>query len=701
MLGFLENYITRPRHRLNDDLLEFDVTQLACWRSICILPFVILIGLVLVGIAENVENIQKWSDEIAWGIWILALLVPFAGFTFYFFIRNRIKRSDLDESFPRFHTINHYNVFVLGAGILAILMIILAAIIGKEYNDSGAGYAGLLFMVLIATVLYWVSSKFAKTESRTDMESGRKSSWSPDKEKELENNLKKNLKEHEIRIENLDKTKWTYTCRVCNGSLGSSKDPAPLPGISKVSGDGVEEPEASDAIPPPSEARCTNPKCEDGKTEWASDGQEKAYYNFLESRERCIQELSRIGATIDTDFITEYLTFNFKWFTDSGLPEGDLISSVQFDSSGDRLKKFRDKNSQIFAEWESFKKEAHDSERYIDNIAKWGKTYVSNKIHNSDSRELQTLSYSLYQIVKDKSLSELQQVELCMAAAQSLIKERELVSHPPVTITSKPKTGAVDIPKMERVRGVISLLWQIASMWPDEMSREERDMLHKMAIVWHERSQVIDDDDEEGTVQECFQHIQELEGWWRDTAGRNLESTLSGDDVVTEALSAMEHSDLIKDMESLNDINISRNVSKYNDKFDRIQKYNQMFNDQNLMNSERKEFEVTHYPKFPTETLIDGEGTCDDIAILFAALLNDCGYLVKLFRSVRTDPDKGEQECMGVAVAIEGSNDPKYFGQSNSHKGMIYCEATTSGISCAEHVIEDVSGLTGLKMIEI
>ena len=131
MLGFLENYITRPRHRLNDDLLEFDVSQLACWRSICILPFVILIGLVLVGIAENVENIQKWSDEIAWGIWILALLVPFAGFTFYFFIRNRIKRSDLDESFPRFHTINHYNVFVLGAGILAILMIILAAIIGK------------------------------------------------------------------------------------------------------------------------------------------------------------------------------------------------------------------------------------------------------------------------------------------------------------------------------------------------------------------------------------------------------------------------------------------------------------------------------------------------------------------------------------------------------------------------------------------
>ena len=43
MLGFLENYITRPRHRLNDDLLEFDVSQLACWRSICILPFVIFL----------------------------------------------------------------------------------------------------------------------------------------------------------------------------------------------------------------------------------------------------------------------------------------------------------------------------------------------------------------------------------------------------------------------------------------------------------------------------------------------------------------------------------------------------------------------------------------------------------------------------------------------------------------------------------
>jgi hypothetical protein len=697
MLDLVDKYVTRPKVRSNDDLLEFDVTQLASWRSVCIFPYIILVGLVLVGVSENVAIFQKWGDEIAWGIWILIFLVPLAAFAFYFFIRKRNKRSEWKESFPRFHTIDHYNVFVLGAGILAIIMTILAPIMGKEYNGSGPGYAGLFFMVLITTSLYWLSLKLAKTESRADWETGRKSSWSPDEEKRIENELKKQLIDFDRFIEGIENSRWTYPCRVCNGRSKLTDTTPPVLGVEET----LEKPEAVDVTLTPPVVRCENPKCKEGKTEWANDGQEQAYRDFQDKREKCIQELSKIGATADADFITEYLSFNFKWFTDSGLPEGDLISSVQFDSSGDRLKKFRDKNSKIFVEWQSFKDGADASQRYVDNIAKWGVTYVSNNIHNADSRELQTLSYSLYNVVRDKSLSELQQVELCLAAAQSLIKERNETSHPPISVSESADTGTADVPKMERVKGVTTLLWQITSMWTDKMSREEREMLQKKAIDWHERSQLIDDDDPEGTVQECFQHIQELDDWWWDTAGQNLESDARWGDIVTEALSAREHSDLIKDMESLNEINVSRNVAKYNDKFERIQKYKQMFDDHNLMNSERKEFKVSHYPKFPTETLIDGEGTCDDVAILFAALLNDCGYPVKLFRSVRTDPEKGEGECMGVAVTIEGADDSGYFDQSNSHKGMIYCEATTAGISCAENVVEDVSGIRGLKMIEV
>jgi len=702
MLDLFDRYTTRPEKRANDELLEFDVTQLATWRAVCIFPYVILTGLVLVGVSENVAKFQKWGDEIAWGIWILIFLVPLAAFAFYLYIRKKIKRSECAESFPRFHTIDHYNVFVLGAGILTILMTILAPILGKEYNGSGPGYAGLLLMVLIATILYWWSSKLAKTDSRADWDTGRKSSWSPDEEKKLENDLKKKLKDHDEFIDATKGNMWTYRCRECNGRLRPSDTSPPVLSVTEtLEEEIVEKPEAPDVSSPPPVERCKNPKCRDGKTEFGGDGQEQAYRARQDKRERCIQELSKIGATVEADFITEYLPFNFKWFTDSGLPEGDLISSVQFDSSGDRLKKFRDKNLQIFAEWESFKDGAEDSRRYVDNIAKWGRTYVSNEIHNADSRELQTLSYSLYNVVREKSLSELQQVELCLAAAQSLIKERHETSHPPISVSESTDTGTADVPKMERVKGVTTLLWQIASMWPDKMSREEREMLHKKAIDWYEKSQLIDDDDPEGTVQECFQHIQVLEEWWSDATGKDLESDLEWDDIATSALSAREHSDLIKDMESLNEINDSRNVPKYNDKFARIQKYKQMFDDHDLMNSKRVEFQVSHYPKFPTETLFDEEGTCDDVAILFAALLNDCGYPVRLFRSVRTNPEKGEQECMGVAVAIEGANDSKYFEQSNSHRGMIYCEATTSGISCAENVVEDVSGITGLKMIEV
>lgn len=89
--------------------------------------------------------------------------------------------------------------------------------------------------------------------------------------------------------------------------------------------------------------------------------------------------------------------------------------------------------------------------------------------------------------------------------------------------------------------------------------------------------------------------------------------------------------------------------------------------------------EVHHqyeYPKYPIETLVDGTGDCEDVAILGAALLKSMGYEVALLIS-RT------HAALGVAgtEAISGTYIP-YEIQRGDEKEIIkyfYYEMTTNG----------------------
>ena len=71
------------------------------------------------------------------------------------------------------------------------------------------------------------------------------------------------------------------------------------------------------------------------------------------------------------------------------------------------------------------------------------------------------------------------------------------------------------------------------------------------------------------------------------------------------------------------------------------------------------------YPKYPTETLIDGTGDCEDAVILMAGLLDALGYDTVLL---------GYREHMVLGIRMEGFNPyyakytPKYF----THKGKHY-----------------------------
>lgn len=90
---------------------------------------------------------------------------------------------------------------------------------------------------------------------------------------------------------------------------------------------------------------------------------------------------------------------------------------------------------------------------------------------------------------------------------------------------------------------------------------------------------------------------------------------------------------------------------------------------------------AAEYPRYPIETLFEGQGDCEDTSILMAALLKELGYDVGFF------------ELPGhLAVALRTSDD--YSGGSyyeiNGHR-YLYIESTGSGWNIGE-IPEDVQG---------
>ena len=79
--------------------------------------------------------------------------------------------------------------------------------------------------------------------------------------------------------------------------------------------------------------------------------------------------------------------------------------------------------------------------------------------------------------------------------------------------------------------------------------------------------------------------------------------------------------------------------------------------------------QITEYPKYPIETLADGEGDCEDMAILTAALLEEMGYDV----AIVLPPGHA-----AVAVACDNCNG--YYYPLNG-KRYYYLETTGSGLA--------------------
>ena len=680
----MKKYFTKPERRISDDLHEFDVTRLAGWSAVRIYSYIIIFALLFIGITENIEKLNKWSDWLSGIVWGSIIITPAFFFLIYFLARKRSTVLDFADEFPRYHTLEYYRGMVIAAGVFAVLMSILPFILGKKINNNGWGYAGLIVVTLIATLLFWYICVCSKTETPREIESARRSSWSPQEEEQLEADLRRQLEELDARIEHLVINRGDHPCKECNGAGMIVHEQRNEESDSAVASEGEDEDDSKlkkmEERPPVIQERECEKCLGTGKLEWANDAQKQVWGDFMAQRERCVAELRKLDDSGDWKQMS--LTFRFPWFTEHGHPAGDEVPDVLYQASADGLQKFRGKNERLFTEWQSLLEDADPSQTYSDRIGQWGKTYVSHKLHSSESRELKTLSYHLYQVVKNNSLSELQQVELCLAAAQSLTKQRENVSHPPLDINVPGENAVSDEPKIQRVKAVITFLWDVAGLWRDPMSKVEEEMLWEKIKKWHLCLQRVDDEDEDGEIEEYITYRGKLEDWIRND---RPESEWPGVDyvkIVNESLTPKEHSELVMDLDLLNEININKNIEKYNQKSLRISDWKREFDQIASMYGERKTFEVSSYPKFSTETLIDQEGTTDDTTILLGALLHDCGYKVRLYRTTFIDIEKGEVERMGVAVEIEGSRDPRLIEPSRVHKGMVYCESTPDRWYC-------------------
>jgi len=665
-------YFTKPNKRISGDLHEFDVTRLAGWSAVRIYSYLILFCLLSLGLTQNVGILQKWGDWAGRIIWGLLIIIPLLTFLVYFFARKRSTVLDFADYFPRHHTLDHYRIMIVVAGVISIAMSIIPFMLGKEAHGNDWGHTGLILILTLTTTLFWYVCIQSKTEVPREIESARRCSWHPEEEEQLELRLKQELQDLDERMELMVANRGSHPCRKCNGE-GIVNEP-------KDDNEGSDD-ASKDDHPPKIEANV----CEDcngtGKLEWINDTYRQEFEDANNQRNRCVADLRKLDDSGDWKQMS-LEDVRFPWFTEHGHPDGDPVPELHYQASANGLGIFQDKNKKLFSEWQSILEDKDPADTYSNNIGLWGKTYVSHKTHAAESREVKTLSYHLYQVVQNNSLSELQQIELCLAAVQSLVKQREDVPPPELDVFVKPDEAATDLPKLDRVKAVATSLWEVVGFWRDPMSKLEEDYLWESIKRWHIEIQRTDDDDEDGEIEEIVNYVGKLEEWMPEN---KPESACPGGDyktVVTECLTPKEHAALLRNLERLNDINIDKNTEKHNHFSVRISDLKHDFDKFDNLRSVKSVFKPNNYPKFPTETLIQKEGTVDDVAILLAALLHDCGYKVRLYRSTYSDAEKGKVNRMGVAVEIEGSKDTRLVEPSRVHKGMVYCEATPKKWHC-------------------
>jgi len=714
---FFRGYIYPPSHR--DDHLEikkFDVTRLATWSTVRLYGFALLVWLVLVEVVVALGQYEQWGPRITQSIWILNFLLPCVLFVFFSLATKGTEIKEYSDHFPRYHTLKYYQPFILVSGLIAASLVVVSLLLGHKSHGTGWVHIGLFFNILIAASIFWVACSCAKTKIKDEILSARKPKWSEEREQQQVMKLISELQRIEKDIEKLEKQRGRTKCEACDGKGRESVETDPeSPGI-KVRRDSTDLGVCTDEeVIEGLERRrfnATDEGCREGQSDWIAldkfvaeivevcpsckgektqewkDATQKSQWDTCHAQQTKYRaELAEIE---DVDVgKPKSLNFRFPWFTETGHAKGDKLPA-SYSASEERRKKFAAQNEDLFSDWLNLDEGTNHSETYAEKIGMWGTTYVSNKKYLEDSREVKTLSSSLYDIVREHSLSELQQVELCLAAVQSITLEREDVPHPPLECYVLSKEGAYDSPKVQRLKAIITHLWEIAGTDAHEMTREEEEFIIGKIQSWHISLQKTDDDDPDGELKDFQNYFNKLCDWFNDGA-KGKSPAVDHGQISTETLSPAEHIDLLNEMEALNKLSIEKYPDKYNAKLLRISHWRSKFNQADKIFGDRKKFDVRYYPKFPTEMLCDEKGTCDDAALLLATLLHYCGYRTRLYRYSQTDPEKGKVERMGVAVEIEGSDDTSLFGSSNVHKGMIYCEATPDDWYCNEIDISEKS----------
>ena len=616
MVKWIENqfqaFLFKPRRR-GDALEKFDVSRLSAWAMAKAMPFFVLAWLSMAALISAMGDFPEWGGRITLLFWLFLGLIPMACFFSYLMKLKNGTISSMVDRFPRFHTMEHYRFFIQFAGVAAFVMALVLLFWKNPMSSQILSLAGLSLAVLLTVFAFEGALHLARTQAPSDFLSARESSWSPQKEAADKKMIEDELMNLSSKLETL------YLVEDLN------------------------------------------------------EGQKKDFDAWTTRQKHLQARLARINNSDEGNLKT--ISFHYPWLTGSGNPEGELIT-VKYKASERRNELFRKRNEQLFLSWKSERDEDDHSQTYEVKLGEWGKSYVSDPAWAEHSMETKTLSYNLFNIVHAYSLSELQQVELCLAACQAFTKPREEIPSPELNIHIKRPDPADFAPKRDRLEAIMFHLWEIACLH-EKITPQEEGYVFESIKYWQSALQLVDDEDEDVDLTEIREFFNKLKKFSEE--GEGSLPSVDYPRIAEETLTPNEHDELINNLESLNSMSINNYQEKYDSNLLRISDLKTRFEQTDNIHAEEKSFQVSKYPRFPTETLCGQGGDCDDTAILLAAILRDCGYEVKLYRTVQTDPDKGEIEGMGVGVKIQGSEDQKLFETDHRHKNMIYCEATPDG----------------------
>jgi hypothetical protein len=313
----------------------------------------------------------------------------------------------------------------------------------------------------------------------------------------------------------------------------------------------------------------------------------------------------------------------------------------------------------------------------------WPRIYISS----DDSRETMELAEKFYGLADKHGLSEYQLVELILAAVKSTTYEKDDVSAPEMTSLRTDDVEALECSAKDKLTALAYLYLKVSFSGTNteelvgftDKEKEKVDIFLKNWFdEWNKGNSLeIHSTDLKGFIGEVTEYVKA-----ENSGAGGGDAEVRFIKPAIEAFAPDQHDRILREMKEVRDIEeLRENDRRREYQVGYVNYITKRFADHAESKGEYKTTRPDEYPRYPTETLYEQIGDCEDNAMLFAALIREFHLEVQLLEmeSDEIDPTTKEKiKHMACAVKIEGSDS---FDEYQTHKisGYVYCETTYKG----------------------